>query len=114
MDIVASVFVGLAAALHVYIFLMESAWWTRPSTWKRFGLRSQADADTTRPMAYNKGFYNLFLALGAFGGLGLYWGGQTAAGCALVLFTMGCMVLAAILLTTTGRGYGRAALTQGT
>lgn len=114
MSIVAAVFVALAAFLHVYIFLMESIWWTRPATWKRFGVASQADADATRPMAYNQGFYNLFLAVGAVIGLLLFFGGQSPAGTALVLFSTGSMVLAATVLTTTGPGYRRAALTQGT
>ena len=114
MIIAAAVFVTLAALLHVYIFLLESVWWTRPATWKRFGLRSQADAETTRPMAYNQGFYNLFLGVGAAGGLLLFFGGQSAAGTVLVLFCTGSMVLAATVLTTTGSGYLRAALTQGT
>ena len=114
MIIVAAVFVALAALLHLYIFLLESLWWTRPSTWKRFGVRSQADADTTRPMAYNQGFYNLFLGVGAAIGLVLLFGGQSAAGAALVLFCTGSMVLAATVLTTTGPGYLRAALSQGT
>ena len=100
MAVIASIFVALAALLHGYIFLMESVWWTRPSTWKRFGVADQAAADTTRPMAYNQGFYNLFLGIGAALGL--------------VLFTTACMVLAAAVLTTTGRGYLRAALIQGT
>ncbi|MDJ0323330.1 DUF1304 domain-containing protein [Cryobacterium sp. PH31-AA6] len=114
MIIAAAVFVTLAALLHGYIFLMESVWWTRPATWKRFGVRSQADAETTRPMAYNQGFYNLFLGVGAAIGLLLFFGGQSAAGTALVLFCTGSMVLAATVLTTTGAGYLRAALTQGT
>ena len=98
MSIVAAVFVALAAFLHVYIFLMESIWWTRPATWKRFGVASQADADATRPMAYNQGFYNLFLAGGAVIGLLLFFGGQSPAGTALVLFSTGSMVLAATVL----------------
>ncbi|TFC16656.1 DUF1304 domain-containing protein [Cryobacterium algoritolerans] len=114
MSLAAAAFVALAALLHVYIFVMESIWWTRPAMWKRFGVASQADADTTRPMAYNQGFYNLFLALGAVIGLLLFFGGQPAAGVALVLFSVGSMVLAASVLTTTGPGYLRAALTQGT
>ncbi|THG32587.1 DUF1304 domain-containing protein [Glaciibacter flavus] len=114
MIIAGSIFVALAALLHVYIFLMESLWWTRPSTWKRFGVADQAAADTTRPMAYNQGFYNLFLGVGAVIGLVLYATGAHAAGCALVLFSTGCMVLAAAVLTTTGRSYLRPALIQGT
>jgi putative membrane protein len=114
MAVLASVFVALAAVLHVYIFLMESAWWTRPKIWQRFGLASQADAETTKPLAYNQGFYNLFLAVGAFVGLFLYFGGPQQAGAALILFSTASMFTAAIVLTTTGSDKVRAALTQGT
>jgi putative membrane protein len=114
MAIIASIFVALAALLHGYIFLMESVWWSRPSTWKRFGVSDQAAADTTKPMAYNQGFYNLFLGLGAAIGLVLYWAGSGAVGTTLVLFTTACMVLAAAVLTTSGRRYLRPALIQGT
>ncbi|NEN05557.1 DUF1304 domain-containing protein [Diaminobutyricibacter tongyongensis] len=113
MIILATVFVTLAAALHVAIFVMESISWTRPSIWKRFGVASQEAADTTRPLAYNQGFYNLFLAVGAVLGLIFYGIGMHAAGLALILFTTGCMVAAAIVLVTTGRGYVRPALIQG-
>ena len=114
MAVIGSVFVALAALLHGYIFLMESVWWTRPATWKRFGVADQAQADSNRAMAYNQGFYNLFLGIGAALGLVLFWAGALDAGKALVLFTTACMVLAAAVLTTTGRGYVRAALIQGT
>jgi len=114
MAVIGTVFVALAALLHGFIFLMESVWWTRPSTWKRFGVADQATADTTRPMAYNQGFYNLFLGIGAALGLVLFWAGAVPVGKTLVLFTTACMVLAALVLTTTGRGYVRPALVQGT
>lgn len=114
MIVLASVVVTLAAALHVAIFFMESVAWTRPSVWRRFGVADQAAADTTRPMAYNQGFYNLFLAVGAVLGLILYGVGMHQAGLALVLFTTASMVLAAVVLVTTGRGYLRPALIQGT
>jgi putative membrane protein len=113
MIILATVFVTLAAALHVGIFIMESIGWTRPTIWKRFGVASQEAADTTRPLAYNQGFYNLFLAIGAILGLIFYGIGMHAAGLALILFTTGSMVAAAIVLVTTGRGYLRPALVQG-
>jgi len=114
MAILASVFVALAAVLHVYIFLMESAWWTRPKIWQRFGLASQTEAETTRVLAYNQGFYNLFLAVGAIIGLSLYFGGPEQAGAALILFSTASMFVAAIVLTTSGPGKVRSALTQGT
>src|SRR6478735_9182141 len=113
MILLATVVVTLAAALHVAIFFMESVAWTRPTVWRRFGVASQEAADTVRPMAYNQGFYNLFLAIGAVVGLILYAVGQHPAGLALIIFTTASMIAAAVVLVTTGRGYLRPALIQG-
>lgn len=132
MIVAALVVASFAAAFHLAIFLMESVFWAKPAVWRMFGLRSQADAQTTRPLAYNQGFYNLFLAVGAAVGVSLIAGEQgpgtigwdlgdavvaTAgihgAGIALIVFTMGCMLAASVVLLTTGRGYLRAALAQG-
>jgi putative membrane protein len=112
------VFAFLAAALHVYIFTMESVTWTRPATWKRFGVASQADAETTKPLAYNQGFYNLFLAIGAFIGIGCvaFAGGEqvpSTVGWTLVFSCCGSMLLAALVLALSGKKYLRAAATQG-
>jgi putative membrane protein len=117
--ILATVFAALAAVLHVYIFLMESVQWTQPRVWKRFGVPDQSTADAIKPMAYNQGFYNLFLAVGATIGLVLFWTGGAGsvadvAGRTLVLFTLGSMVAAALVLISTGSRYLRAALLQGT
>lgn len=108
------VFAFIAALLHVCIFTMESITWTRPATWKRFSVTSQADAETTRPLAYNQGFYNLFLALGAFIGVGAVALGQPVVGWSLVFSSCGSMLLAACVLALSGRKYLRAAATQGT
>ena len=72
-----------------------------------------------RPMAYNQGFYNLFLALGAAVGLGLFWIGgpgtvADVAGRTLALFSLGAMIAASLVLLTTGMRYLMAALLQGT
>jgi putative membrane protein len=107
------VFALLAAFLHVYIFTMESVTWTRPATWKRFGIASQADADTTRPLAYNQGFYNLFLAAGALAGIGAIALGHPSVGWTLILSSCGSMLLASAVLALSGRKYLRAAATQG-
>ncbi|RFA09936.1 epimerase [Subtercola boreus] len=114
MSILASVFVGITALLHVYIFVMESLQWRRPVIWKRFGLTSQADADTTAPLAYNQGFYNLFLAVGAAIGLVLLYTPAHVVGFTLAVFTMSSIVLAALVLLSTGRERLRAATLQGT
>src|SRR6187431_3070050 len=101
--ILATVVAALAAILHVYIFLMESVQWTQPRVWKRFGVPDQATADAIKPMAYNQGFYNLFLAVGATIGLVLFATGGAGtvadvAGRTLMLFTLGSMVAAALVL----------------
>src|SRR3954470_8637647 len=104
--ILATVFGALAALLHVYIFVMESVQWAQPRIWRRFGVPDQQTADATRPMAYNQGFYNLFLAIGAIIGIVLFWLGVTSApadiaGRALVLFSLASMTAAALVLLTT-------------
>jgi putative membrane protein len=109
--ILATAFAALAALLHVYIFVMESVQWTQPKIWKRFGVADQAAAEITKPMAYNQGFYNLFLAIGVVIGIVLFYAG---GGIALVLFSLGSMVGAALVLVTTGLKYVRPALIQGT
>ncbi len=117
--VIATVVAALAALLHVYIFVMESVQWTQPRVWKRFGVPDQAAADTTKPMAYNQGFYNLFLAIGTVIGLVLFWAGDDdtplrVAGLTLVLFSLGSMLAASLVLLTSGAKYLRPALIQGT
>ncbi len=58
----ALIFTGLAALLHVYIWTMESLTWTTPRTRKVFGVSAE-EAETTKLMALNQGFYNLFLGV---------------------------------------------------
>ena len=74
------VFAGIAALIHVVIFRLESIVWSQPATWKRFGLRSQQDADVVKPMALNQGFYNLFLAIGTIVGIVLVATGAVDVG----------------------------------
>jgi putative membrane protein len=112
--IIAIVFAALAALLHVYIFVMESILWTRPAIWKRFGLKSQDDAQTIKPMALNQGFYNLFLAIGVFVGFFLLpHPGLHSAGVMLILFCCASMLAAALVLVISNPRMVRAAVTQG-
>ncbi|PZQ87412.1 MAG: DUF1304 domain-containing protein [Leifsonia xyli] len=110
---VGSVFAGIAAAIHVYIWVLESVLWTRESTRRTFGVKTAEEAETLRGMAYNQGFYNLFLALGVVVGLVLLWSGLRLAGLVLVLFACLSMVLAALVLLSANRRMLRAALVQG-
>ncbi len=112
MPLIAQAFALLAALLHVGFFYLESIAFARPATWARFGLTSQADADIVRPMAFNQGFYNLFLAAGILGGLILIATGSPDAGRAIVLFACACMTLAGVVLIATDRAMLRAAMLQ--
>lgn len=102
-----------AALLHVYIWVLESFRWTEPATRRTFGV-SEADAEVMESMAFNQGFYNLFLAVGAVVGVVLFWTLSPVAGRTLALFTLAAMVAAALVLVSGGRRYARAAAFQGT
>jgi putative membrane protein len=108
-----SVFLGLAGVVHLYIFFLESISWTAPGTWRRFGVQSQDDAETIRPMAYNQGFYNGLLAVEVFAGIILMAGELEQAGVALALFGGVSMVLAATVLVLSSPQLARAAALQG-
>lgn len=106
------VFAGLAAALHVYIFVMESFLWTAPRTRATFGTTPE-EAETTKLLAYNQGFYNLFLAIITVVGIVAVATGRTAVGSALVFAGVGSMTLAAVVLLLSSPDKARAAITQG-
>ena len=112
MTILAVAFAVLAALLHVYIWVLESFRWTEPSTRTTFGV-SEADAQVLAPMAYNQGFYNLFLAIITLVGVAILTP-EHVAGSALALAGTGSMLAAAVVLVTHDRTMVRAALTQGT
>lgn len=110
---VALVAAGLAAGIHVLIFVMESVLFARPVVWRRFGVASRADAGTVRMWALNQGFYNLFLALGVFVGLIAVAMGERVVGASLIAFGTACMAAAGVvLLATGGAKFTRAAAMQ--
>ncbi|MEJ0014348.1 MAG: DUF1304 domain-containing protein [Actinomycetota bacterium] len=109
--IIGSILIFLAAAFHVYVFILESITWRSPKTWKTFGLPSQEHADIIRPMAFNQGFYNLFLALGIGVGLVLL-GINSTIGFTLMLFAALCMVGAGTVLFFSVKTSRRAAIIQ--
>ena len=74
----ALVFAGLAGLLHVYIFTMESLTWTSKRTRAAFGTTAE-EAETTKLLAFNQGFYNLFLAIVTGIGIGAIEAGTHAA-----------------------------------
>ncbi len=107
----ALIFAGLAALLHVYIFVLESLRWTAESTRKTFGT-SVAEANATKEMAFNQGFYNLFLAIVAVAGIVAAAAGHHGVGAALVLAGAGSMLAAGLVLLISSPSKAKAALVQ--
>ena len=113
MLIAAVVLAVLAGLLHGWIFVMESVLFDRPSIYARFAVRTE-DVPVVRPWAYNQGFYNLFLGIGALVGAVVAASGPRGVGLALVLASCGSMLAAAVVLVASERTMARAAATQGT
>jgi putative membrane protein len=111
--VISSVFAVLAGLVHVYIFFLESVAWTSPRVRKIFGIASDSEARATRSLAFNQGFYNLFLAIGAVLGVVLAVTGSGATGWTLVVFATASMLGAAVVLAGTGRRYLNSAFIQG-
>ena len=108
----ALIFSALAALLHVYIFVMESLTWTSPRTRAVFGTTTE-EAQTTKMLAFNQGFYNLFLAVVAAVGIVFAVAGHRNVGAALVFASVGSMLAAAVVLLASSPDKARAAVTQG-
>ncbi len=102
----------VAGLVHVLIFCMESLWWTSPRVRARFR-QSPEQADTTKLLAFNQGFYNLFLAIGAFAGLGLVLTGHPRVGWTLACWNCLFMLGAALVLAGSAPGMRRGAVIQG-
>ena len=111
MEIIASVFVILAVALHIYIWILESFLWTKPATTKTFNTTSEF-AHASKTLAFNQGFYNLFLAIVAGIGLVFLLSGHMDSGKALLFGGLGSMVLASFVLIISDRTKLRAAFVQ--
>ena len=114
MIILGSVLALAAAALHVLIFALESLLWGTPRSQAVFGEQSPEEIATTKLMALNQGFYNLFLAVLAALGAILLLAGSTSVGGALALAGTGSMLAAALVLLLASPAHRAAAIKQGT
>ena len=89
MSTAAEIMVGLVAAIHLYIVVLEMFLWRKPRGLAAFGT-TQEFADATAPLAANQGLYNGFLAAG------LVWGLIAAdpTGFRVRVFFLACVVIA--------------------
>jgi putative membrane protein len=109
--IIGVTFVILGGIFHIYVFVLESISWLEPKTRKIFGLPSLEVAQLIKPMAFNQGFYNLFLALGTLVG-GLVAISNETVGFTLMLFASASMVGAGLVLFFSIKRSRRAAYLQ--
>ena len=106
------VLAALAALLHLFIFYLESMAWTGEQARTTFGISAE-EAQVTKAMAFNQGFYNLFLALLAFGGIVAFAAGAGVVGLTLVFAGVGSMLAAALVLLVSSPEHRGAAVKQG-
>ena len=106
------VLAALAAALHVFIFYLESFAWTTRARGV-FGTSAE-EAEATRELAFNQGFYNLFLAIAVFVGIAAFALGSDTVGATLVLVGAGSMLAASLVLLLSSPDKAAAAVKEGT
>ncbi|MCK2033816.1 DUF1304 domain-containing protein [Microbacterium sp. KSW4-4] len=113
MVIAGLVLTGVAALVHVYIFWLESFAWTGARARRTFGTGTAEEAARQKELAFNQGFYNLFLAVAVLLGIVLFATGATAVGATLVFTGAGSMVAASLVLLLSSPDKASAALKQG-
>ncbi|WP_441247133.1 DUF1304 domain-containing protein [Kitasatospora sp. McL0602] len=91
MGTIAAVLVGLVAALHAYILVLEMFLWEKRPGRELSGFDA-AMARATAPLAANQGLYNGFLAAG------LVWGlvAGDPTGFRVQVFFLSCVVVAGL------------------
>jgi putative membrane protein len=106
--VIAAVLAGLG---HVVAFVLESFLFDRPQV-QRFLLGRTESAPGVRLWTFNQGFYNLFLAVGAFVGVALWLADRATVGQTLIVFCCGAMALAGLVLYISDRRLWRGAISQ--
>lgn len=71
---------ALPGLLHVYIWVMESLRFDDPKVHRGVFRVASADVERVRSWAFNQGWYNLFLAIGALVGVAVCGSIKRSAG----------------------------------
>jgi putative membrane protein len=88
---IAIILIALVALLHIYFLVLEMFLWTKPMGLRVFN-NTPEFAQASKVLAANQGLYNGFLAAGLVWGLLL----GTAAGRPVLVFFLGCVVVAGV------------------
>ncbi|WP_306359696.1 DUF1304 domain-containing protein [Nocardia sp. CC227C] len=105
---VVQILAALAGLVHVGIFYMEVVRFTDPKVHRGIFGVAEGEVAAAQPWAFNQGFYNLFLAIGAFVGVAMVRA-DASAGWALILMSCGSMLAAAVVLVARYRDKAAAA-----
>ncbi len=89
---IGAVLVGLIAALHLCILVLEMFLWETALARRAFGISAEFAANT-RVLAANQGLYNGFLAAGLVWAL---WRGLPGAGQGVAVFCLACVLVAGV------------------
>lgn len=92
MALISNILVGIVAALHAYILVLEMFLWTTPTGQRAFNMTAQK-AQETAVLAANQGLYNGFLAAGLVYGL---IASNTAVGFHFKVFFLLCVMAAGL------------------
>jgi len=96
--IASTIVIAAVALLHLYFLVLEMFLWDKPAGLRAFRQTLEA-ARASKTLAANQGLYNGFLAAGLIWGLSL-----GAAGDAIKIFFLGCVVVAGVYgAATVGR-----------
>jgi putative membrane protein len=91
----ASVLIGVVAALHLYFMYLEMVAWDQPLGRKTFGTSAEFAA-ASKALAANQGLYNGFLVAGLAWGLYLGDGGYPVK-----VFFLACVIVAGVFGAAT-------------
>jgi putative membrane protein len=111
MNVITQLFAVLAGLGHVGAFVLESLLFRRPAAQRLLLGRADVAPDVYL-WAFNQGFYNLFIAAGALGGVVAYHAGYATVGRAVALYACAVMAGAGVVLAVSDRRLWRGALGQ--
>ncbi|MCE0762442.1 DUF1304 domain-containing protein [Pseudonocardia kujensis] len=95
--VVAALSITAAAGLHLWMFILESVLFGRPTVHRMLEVRAE-HVRAVRPWAFHQGVYNLVLATTAIAGLVALLLGRDGPGRILVMAACAGMLLAGVAL----------------
>ncbi|MET9374267.1 DUF1304 domain-containing protein [Streptomyces sp. NPDC002992] len=112
MHALSQVFALIAAAVHLFVWPLESFLYSRHAWVREFLTGSSADAPEVRLWRFNVGFYNLFLALGMIAGFVALHLDHETVGRTLILYLSAFMIGGGIMLAVSDPRLWRGAVGQ--